>query len=133
PISRLWYAESRLQIRRADSDSLSGFETPTVKVLDAFTSGGAQQAGGRRGTDIEYATDVDYARRGHALRMGTLIEGGVYRSDSRSNYLGTYTLSSLADYHSGPPSTYPRRSGDPLVEYSQWQGAFYLQDDWRVK
>jgi hypothetical protein len=133
PLARLWYAESRLQIHRGRYDNLSGFETPTVRVLDAFTTGGAQQAGGRRSTDIEYATDVDYARRGHALRMGTLIEGGVYRSDSRSNYLGTYTFSSLADYHAGRPSTYTRRSGDPLVEYSQWQGAFYLQDDWRVK
>lgn len=133
PLARLWFAESRLQIRRGRYDNLSGFETPTVRVLDAFTSGGAQQDGGRRSTDIEYATDIDFAKRGHALRMGTLVEGGVYRSDSRSNYLGTYMFSSLADYNAGRPSTYTRRSGNPRVEYSQWQGAFYLQDDWRVK
>jgi hypothetical protein len=133
PIARLWFAESRLQIRRSRYDTLSAFEAPTVRVLDAFTSGGAQQDGGRRSTDIEYATDIDYARRGHALRMGTLIEGGVYRSDSRTNYLGTYTFSSLADYNAGRPSTFNRRLGNPLVEYSQWQGALYLQDDWRAR
>ena len=133
PLSRLWYAESRLQVRRGDNDTISDFEVPTVKVLDAFTTGGAQQAGGRRSTDVEYATDVDYATRGHALRMGTLIEGGVYRSDNRTNYLGTFTFPSLADYDAGRPATYTRRTGDPLVEYSQWQGGFYVQDDWRAR
>jgi carboxypeptidase family protein len=133
PLSRLWFAESRLQVRRASGDNVSDVEAPTVRVLDAFTSGGAQLAGGRASTEIEYATDVDYARRGHALRMGALVEGGLYRSDSRSNYLGTFTFPSLADYNAGRPATYSRRSGDPLVDYSQWQAGLYLQDDWRVR
>ena len=30
----------------------------------------------------------------------------AYRSDSRTNYLGTYTFASLADYEAGRPSTY---------------------------
>ena len=133
PIARLWFAESRLQIRRTSSESVSDTQFPTVRVLDAFTAGGAQQAGGRRGTDIEYATDIDYAKKGHSLRMGTLIEGGVYRSDTRTNYLGTFTFTSLADYDAGRPANFTRRAGNPLVEYSQWQGAFYIQDDWRAR
>jgi hypothetical protein len=133
PLSRLWYAESRLQVRRTTNDTASAFERPTVRVLDAFTSGGAQQAGGRQATELEYATDVDFARKGHALRMGTLVEGGVYSSDSRTNYLGTFTFPSLADYEAGRPANFSRRAGNPLVEYSQWQAGFYLQDDWRVR
>jgi carboxypeptidase family protein len=133
PLARLWFAESRLQIRRASTDSVAGFEIPTVRVLDAFTSGGAQQAGGRRSTELEYATDIDYAKRGHALRMGALVEGGVYRSDSRANYLGTFTFPSLADYDAGRPASYSRRSGNPLVEYSQWYAGLYVQDDWRAR
>ena len=133
PIARLWFAESRLQIRRTRSDSVSSVQLPTVRVLDAFTAGGAQQAGGRRATDLEYATDIDYAKKGHSLRLGTLVEGGVYRSDNRTNYLGTFTFTSLADYDAGRPANYTRRAGDPLVEYSQWQGALYVQDDWRAR
>ena len=38
--------------------------------------------------------------------MGTLVEGGVYRSDNRTNYLGTFTFPSLADYDAGRPATY---------------------------
>ena len=133
PWSRLWFAESRLQIRRATTESAAAFEAPTVRVLDAFTSGGAQVAGGRESTDVEFATDIDYARRGHSMRMGTLIEGGQYRSDNRSNYLGTYTFTNLADFEAGRAATYTRRTGDPRVSYSQWQAGFYFQDDWRVR
>jgi hypothetical protein len=133
PIARRWFAESRLQIRQGTSESASVLEAPTVRVLDAFTSGGAQVAGGRRSTDIEYATDIDFAKPGHSMRMGTLIEGGFYRSDSRGNYLGTFTFPSLADFEAGRPAAYSRRTGNPLVEYSQWQAAFYFQDDWRVR
>ena len=133
PLSRLWYAESRLQVRRATTQSVSAFEGPTVRVLDAFTSGGAQISGGRESTDVELATDLNFARRGHAVRMGALIEGGRYRSDSRSNYFGTFTFPSLADYEAGRPATYTQRTGDPLVSYSQWQAGFYVQDDWRVR
>ena len=133
PLSRLWYAESRLQVHRSTSDTVSAFERPTVRVLDAFTSGGAQQDGGRRATELEYATDIDYSRKGHALRMGALVEGGSYRSDSRTNYLGTFTFSSNADYEAGRPANFTVRTGDPLVEYSAWQAGAYIQDDWRVR
>jgi len=133
PINKLWFAESRLQVRRATTDSSSAFEAPTVRVLDAFTSGGAQVAGGRESTDVEYASDIDFAKRGHAMRMGALVEGGWYRSDNRSNYLGTYTFPSLADYDTGRPATFTQRTGNPLVDYSQWQAGLYYQDDWRIR
>ena len=90
-------------------------EARTVRVLDTFTSGGAQQAGGRESTDIEWATNVDWARGKHAIRFGTLIEGGWYDSDNRTNYLGTFTFTSRADFDAGRPSNYTQRIGDPRV------------------
>ena len=133
PLAKAWFGESRLQVRRAGTATAPDVESPTVRVLDAFTAGGAQQAGERRGTEIEWATNVDYARGRHALRMGALVEGGWYRSDTRSNYLGTYTFASLADYEAGRPSTYTQRVGDPRVEYSHWQAGLFIQDDWRAR
>lgn len=133
PMGRAWFGESRLQVRWAGTDASALVETPAVKVLDAFTSGGAQQAGGRNAAEIEWATNVDWARGRHAVRFGSLVEGGTYRSDSRTNYLGTYTFASLADYQAARPSTYTRRDGDPLVEYSHWQAGLFVQDDWRAR
>ena len=130
---RAWFGESRLQVRWSGTDASPVLEAPTTRVLDAFTSGGAQQAGGRRSTEVEWATNIDWARGRHAVRMGALVEGGSYRSDSHTNYLGTYTFASLADYEAGRPATYSRRTGDPLVEYSHWQAGVFIQDDWRVR
>ena len=56
--------------------SAAVLEQPAVRVLDAFTSGGAQQAGGRDAAEIEWATNVDWARGRHAVRFGSLVEGG---------------------------------------------------------
>ena len=133
PWSRNVFAESRLQVRRQANESLSAVEAPTIRVLDAFTTGGAQQAGGRDATDIELATNVDWAHGRHAIRFGTLIEGGWYRSDNHTNYLGTYTFASQKDYDAGRPETFTQRFGDPLVEYAQWQAGFFIQDDWRAR
>ena len=133
PWGKAWFGETRLQLRRSTMDSASLVDTPTVRVLDAFTSGGAQQDGGRSATEIEFASNIDWARGKHAIRMGTLVEGGWFSSDSQSNYLGTYTFASLADYLAGRPSTYTRRDGNPLVDYSHWQAGFFVQDDWRAQ
>jgi carboxypeptidase family protein len=133
PWGKTLFGESRLQVHWTATQAASGTELPTIRVLDAFTSGGAQQAGGRDSTEIEWATNVDWARGRHAVRAGALVEGGWYRSDSRANYLGTYTFASLADLEAGRPATYTRRIGDPLVDYSQWQAGVYVQDDWRAR
>ena len=131
--TRSVFAESRLQLHWLSTEAASTFERPAVRVLDAFTAGGAQQAGGRESTEIEWATNVDWAKGKHAVRAGALVEGGSYRSDSRTNYLGTYTFTSLSDYEAGRPASYTRRTGDPLVQYSHWQAGVFVQDDWRAR
>ncbi|HSC25941.1 MAG TPA: TonB-dependent receptor, partial [Vicinamibacterales bacterium] len=133
PWGRSIFAESRLQLRWQSTGSSSVLEAPTVKVLDAFTSGGAQQAGERRATGMELATDVDWTRGRHAVRAGLLVEAGWYRSDTWTNYLGTFTFTSLADFEAGRPANWTRRGGDPRVTFSQWQAGIYIQDDWRVR
>jgi hypothetical protein len=132
PIGRRLFTESRFQLRRTSSESESAVESPTLRVLDAFTSGGAQQRGGQHGVAYELASDLDYVRGAHSWRAGALVEGGSYRSDDTSNYLGTYTFASLADYLAGRPSTYSRRIGDSNLRYSTLQAAVYVQDDYRI-
>jgi hypothetical protein len=133
PWSKALFGESRLQVRRQTSRSVSALESQAVRVLDTFTSGGAQQAGGRRTTEVEWATNIDWALKRHSLRFGALVEGGWYRSDTRTNYLGTFVFPSREDYAEGRPATYTQRLGDPLVEYSHWQAGLYVQDDWRAR
>ena len=133
PWARNVFGENRLQLRQQNTSSQSEIETRTNRVLDTFTNGGAQQAGGRSVNDLEWATNVDVSRGRHAIRFGSLVEGGWYESDNRTNYLGTFTFTSLENYEAGIPASYTQRIGDPRVEYSQWQAGLYIQDDWRAR
>lgn len=133
PLGARLLAQTRLKFHWNDTAAHAGVEAPTVRVLDAFTSGGAQMTGGRHVHELEFASDVDIATRaGHALRAGVLIEGGRFRSDEAQNYLGTYTFTSLATYEAGQPASYTRRIGNPLIAYQNLRAGAYLQDDIRV-
>ncbi|MBE3095501.1 MAG: TonB-dependent receptor, partial [Planctomycetes bacterium] len=132
PLGRRFFTDSRLQVHWFGSESRSATEAQTLRVLDAFTSGGAQVSGGTHALEFELASDLDYVRGKHSWRTGFLLEGGRYRSDDTSNYLGTFTFSSTADYLAGRPATYSRRVGNPDVRYSNIQAGVYIQDDYRV-
>jgi hypothetical protein len=132
PLGRKAFAELRFQARRQTLDSAPLTDTPAITVLDAFTTGGAQVDGGRVTSDVELATDVDYAAGRHSARFGVLFEGGAFRSDETRNAGGTFTFSSLDAWSSARPSTYTRRTGDPLVSYSNLQLGWYAQDDIRL-
>lgn len=132
PIGRRLFTESRLQVRWTTNENQSAVEVPTIRVQDAFTSGGAQQRGGRHAIDVEFASDLDYVKGAHSWRTGVLLEAGQYRSDDTTNYLGTWTFASLADYAAGRAANYSVRTGDPAITYSAYQAAVYVQDDWRI-
>jgi hypothetical protein len=132
PIGRRLFIDSRLEAQWRSSRVDAATERPTIRVLDAFTAGGAQRAGGRQSFRLEAATDVDYVRGAHSLRAGILTESHRFRSDERTNYLGTFTFSSLADYQAARPSLFQRRTGDPSIGYSNVQIGAYVQDDFRV-
>ncbi|HEY0874576.1 MAG TPA: carboxypeptidase regulatory-like domain-containing protein [Vicinamibacterales bacterium] len=133
PWARNLFGENRLQLRHQQTTSKSDIEAQTVRVLETFTLGGAQQAGGRESLDLEWAANVDWTKGRHAIRTGVLVEGGSYKSDSRTNYLGTFVFPTFEDYEAGRPATYTQRIGDPLVEYSHWQAGIFVQDDWRAR
>lgn len=133
PLGRRGFLRTRLGVSWSDSDSRAAVELPTIHVNDAFTSGGAQVAGGQHSRTLVFGSDLDYVRGSHSWRTGLQIDAGRWRSDDASNYLGTYTFESLTAYEAGLPRSYTRRIGDPHVTYNNAQGGIYVQDDIRVR
>jgi hypothetical protein len=133
PVGRRAFSRTRVQFSWADSGSTSATETLTIRVLDAFTRGGAQRAGGDHSRISNIGSDLDYVIGRHSLRTGVALDAGWYRSDTTSNYLGTYTYDNLAAFIANHPSNYSRRIGDPNVAYRMIQGGVYLQDDIRLR
>ena len=116
-----------------DTENTSAIEVRTIRVHDAFTSGGAQVSGGQHARTVVFGSDLDYVRGNHTIRTGVQVDASRWRSDDWSNYLGTYTFESLLAYEAARPRSYTQRIGDPNVKYENYQGAFYLQDDIRVR
>lgn len=132
PLGRRFFINTRFSMNRSDSNTTSAVEAPTVSVIGAFTGGGAQQSGGRHTRTYSLQSDLDYVRNIHSVRLGISLDGGTYRSNDWSNYLGTYTFDSLTSYQAGLPLAFTRRLGDPNIAYDNWQAGFYAQDDIRV-
>ena len=133
PLGRRFFINTRLNVGWSDSERQSAVEKPTIRIIDAQTLGGAQKAGGRHSRDVNFATDLDYVRGIHSIRVGTAIDVNFFRSDEADNYLGTYTFESIAKFEAGEPRSYTRRIGEPNVRYRNMQTAVYLQDDIRIR
>jgi hypothetical protein len=106
----------------------------TIRVLDAFTSGGAQEKGGQRSRTIAIENELEFTvRRQHHVTAGASVGGSDYRGDAYSNASGTFTFSSLASFEAGRPTTFTQRVGDPTFAYSLYRFGWFLQDDFRVR
>jgi hypothetical protein len=133
PIGRRFFINSRGTMSWMDFGSHSATEAPTIIVQDAFTSGGAQQAGRVHGRNLTLASDLDYVRGIHSWRGGVQMYADWYRANLNNNYLGTYIFSSLAAYEAGTPILYTRSTGDPTLNFFHARLGAYFQDDIRVK
>jgi hypothetical protein len=132
-IRRQWVNNLRLQYQWQTSESLSVSDAPTIRVLDAFTSGGAQISGGRRSRDFEIENELEFTlKRVHQMEFGASISGTNYGVDEVRNTNGTFTFASLEMYLAGQPTTYTQRTINPNDSYSMYRFGWYLQDSYRV-
>jgi hypothetical protein len=133
PIGRRTFINTRLTMAWMDFGNQSSVEAPTIIVQDAFTSGGAQQAGRVHGKNMTFASDVDYVRGIHSWRGGVQVYADWYRANLSNNYLGTYVFSNLAAYEAGTPLLYTRSVGDPRLDFFHARTGVYFQDDLRIR
>ena len=77
------FSELKFEFAQTSNENASFSTDPTVKVLDAFTSGGAGQSGVRAGRQFILDGSFDFTIRKHALRTGLLFEAGCGTARSR--------------------------------------------------
>ena len=61
------------------------------------------------------------------------MESSWLRGDELTNDIGTFTFSTPEDFYAGTPRQFRRREGNPLVEYSNTEFAWYINDDIRLR
>jgi hypothetical protein len=133
PLGRRFVLNTRVSIFGSDSEASSALDEMTVVVNDAFTSGGAQRTGGTHARNYWFNSDLDYVRGIHSMRTGVELQLSTYETNANSNYLGTYVFADLDAFNARTPRSYSRRLGDPALDYSNFQGGVYFQDDIKIR
>jgi hypothetical protein len=132
-IRRQYVNNLRLQYQWNNVESVSESDARTIRVLDAFTVGGAQISGGRRSRDFQIENELEFTvKKAHQMAFGATISGNSYSVDEVRNTNGTFTFASLEMYQLGLPTTYTQRTINPNGGYSLYQFGWYLQDSYRV-
>ena len=132
-IRRQYVNNLRLQYEWSDSEAESASNARTIRVLDAFTIGGAQMSGGRRSRDFQIQNEFEFTvKKTHQMEFGATVSGSSYSVDEVRNTNGTFTFASLEMYEAGIPTTYTQRTINPNGGYSMYQFGWYLQDSYRV-
>jgi hypothetical protein len=91
--------EFRLQVRRNSSNTVPVTDAMAINVEDAFNGGGAPNRSESKSKDYLIGTTMRWqAARNLTLTMAGEANYHETFNNSRNNYLGTYTFSSLADY-----------------------------------
>ena len=127
--------QARFTYKQDRQSTTSVSNDPAVIVLGAFNSGGAQTDRHLTETmaDAQDVASLFYGR--HNLRFGTGVKLRYFSAEDRSNFGGTFTFSSLADFQSTPspqPSQFNMNFGNPSVDFQDHQVFAFLQDQLRL-
>ena len=101
-------------------------------VLDALSSGGAQNRAENTGRIYDLSNLYTHLGEKFTLKTGTAISYRNINSLDATNFAGTFTFSSLDAFRNGRPINYRVNQGNPLVELNQWELAFFVQSDLKL-
>ncbi len=124
--------ETRFKVTGSDDETKPFSEALRINVLDAFSSGGAQNKSEITRRDFDFSNL--YTRLGEkvTVRAGTQGRYRASQSFSQSDFGGTFTFSTLESYLAGRPLNYRVTRGNPLLDTNQLELSYFLQNDWKV-
>ena len=131
--------EMRLQLGRRSNESRGQSNEVAINVLDSFFGGGGQSFTDNLNRNLDFANILTYTHKTHTIKTGFTAEAERFTNLNRSNFNGTFTFSSLAQYSAVlqgvpgvRPSQFSTNRGDPFIGFSQWNYGWFVQDDWKL-
>ncbi len=125
-----------------------------INVLDSFNGGGSPCCPSKTRLDqLDWQDYLTWTHKKHTIKGGFQLEYDNDRNLAATNFNGTYTFSSLAQYSNvingidvpldptdpnsplvaARPTQFTINRGDPLVRYNQYEAAWFVQDDFRLR
>jgi outer membrane receptor protein involved in Fe transport len=107
---------------------------PRIVVLDAFTGGGGQTDRSGTETEVQLNEIISWTHRKHFVKGGLNIPDITRRGLSdRSNFGGTFSFSTLADYLNHRPFLFSINQGDGRLVFWQKDFGLFAQDNILVR
>ena len=103
-----------------------------ISVENAFNGGGATNSNEGTNQTTSMNSLLIRATDWGTLKVGIDLQRYTDRSLTEDGFNGEFEFASLDDFIAGVPTTYTVSTGDPLLEFSQVQGAAFLQNDVEV-
>jgi hypothetical protein len=156
-ISQKVVNETRFQYFQQRQEQKGDNSIPTIRVLDAFTGGGAQVGHSiNEEQSWELQNYTSWTLGNHSLKAGVRLHAQKIISTSRQNFGGTITFAGGIDTTSierykrtilyqaaglstssiralgGGPTQFTISGGNPTAWVRQWEIGPFIQDDWRI-
>lgn len=132
--------ELRAQYIRRRTTLEEANNSPTIRVLDAFTGGGANVGFGFSNENrLELQNTTSFLRGSHSFKVGARLRHVRFTDSAPNNFAGTFTFTSLDQYRDtirNLPGAFPTQfsiaGGNPQAGIKQTDFGLFVQDDWRV-
>jgi len=129
-----WANQLRFLVGHYDAPITSLSENPQIVVSGAFTGGGAQADSRRTEYHFDGTDVVTYVSGKHELNFGIDVPDISRRGmDDFTNFAGTYTFDSLANFGAGQPSTFLQQRGMGHVVFLEKTLSGFAEDTLRLK
>jgi hypothetical protein len=125
--------------RRSEQEGVD--DSPTIRVLDAFTSGGANVGLSFANENrFELQNYTSLLRDKHSLKIGIRLRHLGLGDFASNNFAGTFTFTGLDQYRNtilNLPGAFPVQfsiaGGNPEARIKQTDVGLFVQDDWRAR
>lgn len=132
-ISPKWVNQLRLLVGHFDDPVTDNTIATKLRVLGAFTGGGAQGTAKRTEYHVDGNDIATYSSGKHEVKFGVDVPDISRRGeDDFTNRLGTFTYASLSDYQAGHPQLLQVNQGVGHLVFLEATFAGLVEDTYRV-
>lgn len=133
-ISPRWFNQLRIVFGRQHTPTTSVTQGPGLNVAGSFVGGGAQADRLQTENHMNLNEIVTWTAGKHEVRAGINIPDISRRGlDDYTNFLGTYSFSTLSDYELNRPFSLIRQAGDGHVVFVETVVGGFLQDEYHPR
>ncbi len=122
---RFFYQDNQTEINPSS-------DLPTIQVIDAFNSGGANNKSFRKGRTFWVSDNFLFGYKSHAIKLGGVFEVQSANEVSSVNQNGTFIFSSIRDFENNQPSLFRQTPSPRSSSVSTRRIGVFVQDDFKV-